>query len=251
MGPLPEDHRLSGREVRRTGQGRVPRVRDAVHPQQQLVVACPLLLRGAWRVSAVRHGCSALSSRVPYYPYMSIWYSHTQLSKWSVGTGGPELGHEQAEPRMATLDKRVLAVCLPTPAFPAENGGRRETGPTGTGSIAVGRAGTETVVGRLSTLTDSSWGARPAASGPGSGLGCFYLAVLGWGRCDQSVHQHPGIRRNLLHRPVEGCPVGSRWAGGAHDLANVLQGGSVDLLVRRRGLEVVEGSDAATHGSRG
>ena len=56
-------------------------------------------------------------------------------------TGGPELGHEQAEPRMATLDKRVLAACLPTPAFPAEIGGRRETGPTDAGSIPVDRQG--------------------------------------------------------------------------------------------------------------
>ena len=191
----PEDHRLSGREARSAGQGRAPRARGAAHPQQQLAAVDPLLLRGAWRVSAARHRRSALSSRVPYAPYTTIWYGHSRLSKWSVETGGPELGHEQAEPFGWPLSTSacLLRAFQPRRFRPRSAEGGKPARQMQEASRSTGRDRNC----RLPVIdpSDSSWGARPAASGPGSGLGCFYLAVLGWGRRDQRVHQYPASPR--------------------------------------------------------
>jgi hypothetical protein len=57
------------------------------------------------------------------------------------------------------------------------------------------------------------------------------------------------VRRfgDLVDRPSERGLVGLRGPGEAAELADELQGGRADLLVRGRRLEVVQGPDVATH----
>src|SRR4051812_14770522 len=73
------------------------------------------------------------------------------------------------------------------------------------------------------------------------------LAVLGGRRGDEPVEQAAGRRGDLLHGVVERGGVGLRGAGGAADLADVLERGLVDLVLVGRRLEVVQGADVAAH----
>ena len=99
--------------------------------------------------------------------------------------------------------------------------------------------GTEPAVAGLDQLT-------PAGS-PSSGLGGFDFPILGWGVRHQRVHQPPGIRGDCLDRLFEYRLVGPRRTVGPRNLANILQGCGLDLVIGGRGIEVVKGSDAATH----
>src|SRR5829696_425781 len=82
---------------------------------------------------------------------------------------------------------------------------------------------------------------------PLPGLGRLDLAVLGRRRRHQGVEQPRGGRRDLGDGAVEGLAVGQGRFRRPADLAHVLEGRGLDLVVGRRRLEVGERADVPAH----
>src|SRR3954454_3754110 len=85
--------------------------------------------------------------------------------------------------------------------------------------------------------------------GAGACLDRFLFAVLRGRMGYQRRKQVPRGVRDFLNRGIEGRLVGGRRLARPADLADVLEGGRVDLVGRRRWLKVVQGADVATHAS--
>src|SRR5688500_3690253 len=73
------------------------------------------------------------------------------------------------------------------------------------------------------------------------------LAVLRRSRRDERVDQPPRRVGDLVDRRLEGRLVRLRRLRDAADLADVLERGAADLVLGRRGLEVVERMDVSAH----
>lgn len=79
------------------------------------------------------------------------------------------------------------------------------------------------------------------------GFGGLDLAILRWSRRDEILEQVLGDVSDLVHGTLEGIGIGLRGFRGAADLTHVLQGGGVDFLPVRSGLEVMENVDVSAH----
>ncbi len=97
----------------------------------------------------------------------------------------------------------------------------------------------------------SGGGVPPRGDRAGPGLRGLFFAVLRRGHRDQVLQEVTRDVGDLVHGAVEGLLIGLRGLRRARDLADVLQGRGVDLVVRRRRLEVVERVDVPAHGHHG
>src|SRR5262245_872679 len=94
---------------------------------------------------------------------------------------------------------------------------------------------------------DAAGSARPRRT-PGARLGGLDLAVARRSPGDERVEEMTGGVRDLVDGAGEGDLVGPRGPGEAAQLADELERGGPDLVIRGRRREVVQRLDGATHG---